>query len=187
MLLSVGLIVGPVGAVIAMNSADLSQLVFTEKVKDVLSGGTNSLFNASCGDSNNYTASILNGLVLPKVVNVTVNESAKTFVVVVNVTNNFSHNLSLNNLTATLRTNQDHNTLLGVKLKEPVIIAYNNTSPVTLTGYWTQTAEKYFPADHSYTTNIGFELVNVSIDINSLSIKFDGPLNLGNIPIIWES
>jgi hypothetical protein len=182
----VGLIVGPVGAVIAMNSTDISQLVFPAKVKEIIGGAPNYLLNTNCGDSNNYTASILNGLVLPKVVNVTVNESAKTFVVVVNVTNNLNHTLSLNNLTATLRTNQDHNTLLGVKLKEPVIIAYNKTSPVILTGYWTQTAEKYFHADHSHTTNIGVELVNVSIDINKLSVKFDGPVNVGNIPIIWE-
>lgn len=186
LVLSVGLIVGPVGAVIALNSNDLSRLIFPENVGALIGGDPSYLLSTDCGDGNNYTASVLNGLIVPKVVNVTVNAEAKTFVVVVNVTNNFSHNLSLNNLTATVRSNMDHNTLLCVKLKEPVNIAYNKTSMVTLTGYWTQTAEHYFPADHSQTVNIGFELVNVSVDINRLSIKFDGPVNIGNIPIFWE-
>lgn len=186
MLLSVGLIVGPVGVVVAMNSADVTRLVFPQEFRKIIDGGPSYLLDANCGGGNNITASILNGLVVPKVVSVTVNEQQKTFIVVVDVSNNLRHNLSIDNLTATLRTNQDHNTLFGVKLKEPVTVAYNKTMPVTLTGYWTQTAEHYFPKDPSDRTSIGVELVNVSVEINHLSVKFDGPVNLGSIPLVWE-
>lgn len=184
LLLSVGLIVGPVGVVIAMNSSDLSQLIFPAKVKELINGGQNYLLNTDCSNSSNQTVSVLNGLILPKIVNVTINQTARTFIVVVNVTNNFSPNLELNNFTATAQANSDHSTLLEVKLKQPAVIVYNETSPVTLTGYWTVTVEQY-TSKHSGNATIGIELANVFIEVNHISIKFAGPVNVGNIPITW--
>jgi hypothetical protein len=188
LLLSVGLIVGPIGTVIVMNRDDMSQLVTPKNVETMLYGDTIYLINSSntnCSGYDNCTISIM-GIITPQVVNITVNQSAKTFEVVVNITNHMTNNLTLNNLTTTIQTNQDHNTLLTVSLKEPVTIVSNETSAVTVMGYWTKTTEDYLNAYHTGTSIIGIELTNISIEINHLQIKLAGPINVGNIPLILE-
>ncbi len=194
LLLSVGLIVGPVGAVLVFYRDDLSQLVIPPNVQGLIYGDTSYLLNSSNTNFgqeyghgyDNYSASIMGGMIMPKIVNITVNQTARTFVVVVNVTNNLVHNLTLNNLTTTIQTNQDHYTLITISLKEPVTIVSNETSPVTVIGYWTQTAEDYLKANHSGTSLIGLELVNVRVEINRLSIKLAGPIDVGDIPLTWD-
>ena len=80
-IISIGLIVGPVGAVIYTYREDLSGLVIPSQLKGLMQGDTSSILNDA---GNNDGNSFLGGLIEPVFVGAAVDSQSRTFTVTVN-------------------------------------------------------------------------------------------------------
>ena len=179
-IISVGLIIGPVGAVVYTYKDDLSGLVIPSQLKDLMQGDASTLLNgASSGDGNSF----LGGLIEPVFVGATVDSESRTFTVTVNITNNFDYDLTLNSLSADVKSAQDNYHLVTISLSNPVTIVSAKASIVTVNGYWSQQAENLFLNNYSQDTTIDVILDNILIDVNGITVESTEPFPIGNIPL----
>ncbi len=193
LLVSVGLVVGPVGAVVVIYRDDLSGLVIPPEIQDMMGGngnfilgdGNNNYGNGSGNYSNGNGGDGSGSFLVPVFVGATVDQASRTFTVTVNFTNNFSYDLTLNALNATAEETQQHIQLATVSLSSPVTMAAGETSQVTVAGSWMQAAEQLVSGFHEGQT-INVSLINVVIDVNGIIIQPDEPINVGAIPLSLE-
>ena len=178
-IISVGLIVGPVGAVVYTYREDLSGLVIPSQLKDLLQGDTSSFLN----DANNDGDSFLGGLIEPVFVGSTVDSQTRTFTMTVNITNNFSYDLTLNSLSANVESTQNNYHLVTISLSEPVTMISGKASTVTVNGQWSQEAEALFLNNYSQEPSIDVALDNIIIDLNGIIVESTEPFPIGNIPL----
>ena len=179
-IISVGLIVGPVGAVVYTYKEDLSGLVIPSQLKNLMQGDAGSLLNdAGNGDSGSF----LGGLIEPVFVGATVDSESRTFTITVNITNNFDYDLTLNSLSADVKSDQDNYHLVTISLSNPVTMVSGQASIVTVNGYWSQEAENLFLSNYSQETSIDVVLDNILIDVNGITVESTEPFPVGNIPL----
>ena len=178
-IISVGLIIGPVGAVVYTYKDDLSGLVIPSHLKDLMQGGTSSILN---DNGNNDGNSFLGGLIEPVFVGTTIDSQSRTFTVTVNITNNFDYDLTLNSLSADVKSTQDNYHLVTISLSNPVTLVSGKASIVAVNGYWSQDAENLFLNNYSQQTSIDVMLDNILIDVNGVTVESTEPFNIGNIP-----
>ena len=178
LLISIGTAVGPIGAVVVMNSDDLTQIVIPPEIEDILNGDSSLLApNLSGEDDFNI------GLIMPKFVSSTFDAAAQTFSVTVNVTNILNYDLTLNSLAATVVATQDGAELASVHLSSPVTIPASEWSMVTVSGTWTQAAEDYYS---NRASSINVTLASAAIDVNGIVIQMSEPIVIGDIPLTLE-
>jgi hypothetical protein len=180
MLITIGTTVGPIGAVVVMNSDDLTQVVIPPEIEDIFSGDS-SLLAPILSEEDDFNI----GLIMPKFVSSTFDEAAQTFSVTVNVTNILNYDLTLNALSATVTATQGGAELATVHLSNPVTIPAGEWSMVTVSGTWTQAAEDYYN-NNSSASSINVTLASAAIDVNGIVVQMSEPIVIGDIPLTLE-
>jgi len=184
LLISIGTIVGPIGAVAIMYRDNLVQLVVPPQISNLINGNNNVMQDNGNNNNNNDNGNNNSGgggLINPVFVGAQINSEARTFTVTVNVTNSFSYDLTLNSINATVESSQDNYQLGTISLTTPVTILAGQTSAVTVSGAWTQDAENYVLNTYGGATSIDVNLVNTTVDVNGIVIQETQPINIGNI------
>ena len=99
-LISVGTVVGPVGAVAIIYRNDLSQLVITPQIRDIINGNSPIIPINNNPNGDNGDGSGLSGLMSPTFVSAQVNEATHTFTGIFTITNTLNYDLTLNSFIA---------------------------------------------------------------------------------------
>jgi hypothetical protein len=203
LLVSIGTIVGPIGAVVVTYRDNLVQMVITPQVSDILNGniqsavqnnstdngGNNDNGNGNGGNDNGSTdnGNNLSGgfdsLVTPVFVGAQIDNISRTFSVTVNFTNTFGVDLILNAVSADAQCSQHGYPLGTISLANPVTINAGETSQITVSGSWTQDAENHVQTEHAEATSVDVNLVNLTVDVNGIVISQPEPISVGSIPI----
>ena len=197
LLISVGCIVGPIAGVVIMYKDNLSHLVSPSQINNLLNSAQTSNNNNNPNNnigSGNFGVGTNNnngngndnsggGLINPVFVGAQINNEAKTFTATVNVTNNFGYDLTVNSINATVESSQDNYPLGTISLTNPVTILAGQTTPLTISGAWTQDAENHVLNNDGGTSSIDVNLVNTTIDVNGIVIQETQPINVGNVPL----
>ena len=183
-LITIGTVVGPVGAVAIIYRDNLGGLVITPQINDLIHG--NGLLANNYAVSNNIQDdnSVGGGFVMPTFVSSSVNIVVRTFQVTLIVTNPLNDDLTINSITSDVECSQDHFQLGSISLASPVAIPSGQNSILTISGYWTQDAENHIQTSHEGQTSISVDLFNTSIDINGVIAQYISPITIPNgIPL----
>jgi hypothetical protein len=167
LLISIGTMAVPVGAVVYIYRDDLASLVIPPEIQGLIDGFAD----------NSTSEGGLSGFIMPTYVSSSLDQQTKTFSITVNVTNFLNYSLSLNAINATV-LNQNATELTSIHLSAPVTLIAGQWQLVTVSGQWTQAGEDYFnnqpDANFSNVT-----LSNVVFDINSIVISNNQSTPLG--------
>ncbi len=182
LLISVGLVVGPVGAVVIIYRDDLSGLVVPPQIRSAINGDTSFILNDNVNSvsGNDDPNSILNDFVTPTFVSANVDEAAHTFSVTVNVTNPVNYDLTLNTLTTEVQT-PDGQQLAAINIANPTTIPLGQSTIVQVDGTWTQAGENFITA-HAQDSQVTLALANMVVDVNGIRVERENPLTV-TIPI----
>jgi hypothetical protein len=181
LLISVGTIVGPVGATVIVYRDDLSQLVITPQIRDIMNGNSN-IFPNGNGNQNGNGDSGLGGLMSPTFVSAQSDVATQTFSAVFSVTNSFNYDLTLNSFSANALISQQQIPAGSLSLVNPVTVPAGQTSHLTIKGQWTQQAQDYIIANYPTSTAIDFFVKDVTININGIIVESSGTIEVGNVP-----
>jgi len=177
-LITVGTVLGPVGAVVIIYENDLTQLVITPQIKDILDGNSSIIPINNSNDNGNPEL----GLMTPVFVSAQSDPSTNTFSAIFSVTNTLNYDLTLNSFSTDVDFTQPNISAGSVSLSNPVTVLAGETSQLTISGHWTQAAQDYF-TNNSGDAPIDISLSNVAINVNGLTIQSAGPIQVGSIPI----
>ena len=184
LLISVGLVVGPVGAVVVVYRDDLSQLVIPPEIKGIMNGDTSFILNDNIGSINGYgdrgAHSFLDNFIAPTFVCANFDQASKTFSVTINVTNVFKHDLTLNTLSTQVET-PDRQLIANVGVDNPLTIPAGESVYVTVDGSWTQAGENYI-LTHSQDSSITIGIANIVVDVNGIKVERSNPFTV-TIPL----
>jgi len=189
LLITIGTTVGPVGAVVIMYRDNLPGLVVPPQVQELMSGNTailaqNVINDDSNGDQGTTDLGTI-GFVMPTFVSATVDATAKTFTVTVNVTDFLNYDLTLKTINATVVNSDDNNPIASIQLTDSQTIAAGQSALVTVSGKWTQAAEEYY-ISHPNAESINVKLTDVAIDVNGVTVQTSQPIDIGTIPLSLE-
>jgi hypothetical protein len=187
LLITVGLIVAPVGAVVVVYRDDLSGLVIPPEVKDAMNGDTSFILNDNVNSINGYGSddpnSILNSFVVPNFVSANIDEKTQTFTVRVNVTNPLNYDLTLNQLSADIQSIQGQ-TLASVNIASPFTIYSGQSRIVEVQGSWTQVGDTFI-TDHWYDSSVTIAVANIVVNVNGVTVERATPLTV-SLPITLQ-
>jgi len=181
-LISVGTVVGPVGAVAIIYRDDLSQLVITPQIRDIINGNSpiipvNSNSNVDSGGGPN-----LGGLMSPTFVSAQVDEATHTFTATFKITNTLNYDLTLKSFSANVEITQNHIQASSLSLGNPVTVQAGETAPLTISGSWTQAAQDYIINNYSSSASVEVFIANAEVNVNGVVIQSSGTIDAGNIP-----
>jgi hypothetical protein len=181
-LISVGTIVGPVGAVAIIYRDDLSQLVITPQIQDIIDGNSPivPINNNPIGDNGDGPG--LSGLMSPTFVSAQVNEATNTFTGIFTITNTLKYDLTLNSFIANVEITQNHIQASSISLGNPVIVMAGETAQLTISGSWTQAAQDYIVNNYSSTASFEVFIVNAEVNVNGVIIQSNETIEVGTIP-----
>jgi hypothetical protein len=179
LLISIGTVVGPVGAVVVMYRDNLVQLVVPPEINDIINGNS-TLANITQDNG----ASGSGGFLTPVFVGSQIDSMSRTFTVTVNFTNTFNLNFTLNGLTAGVVCSQHNYPLGNINLNGVIEILSGETTQITASGSWTQDAENHFLTEHLGATAIDVNLVDLTINVNGITVQQTEPISVGSVPII---
>ncbi len=185
-LISIGTILGPIGAVAIIYSDDLTQLVITPQIKGIMNGDSAILPDVGSfdnGDSNDNGSSDLGGLMNPVLVSAQVDEATNEFTGNFDITNPVDYDLKLNDFGADVQIAQGNIPAGRISLSNPVTVLAGETSQLTISGNWTQEAQNYLIKNYPDAASIDIILTNISIDVNGIIIHSSEPIHLSNIPV----
>lgn len=181
-LLSITLVVAPVGAVAVIYQNNLTELVIPPQINSLITGD-------SSGNSFLIDDSIptdFGSLISPEFVSAEVDNESNTFTVVVDVTNNVNYTFALNSFSADVQSAGDGFYLVSVQLSNPpVTLTPGGTSRVIIGGSWSDAAETYFTQNYAHATHMSVQLVNTSVDVNGVSITLTDPIPV-DVPLSVE-
>ena len=180
LLISIGTIVGPVGAVVVMYRDNLVQLVVPPEINDIINGNS-TLTNVASDNSSSSSGS--GAFLTPVFVGAQIDNVSRTFTVTVKFTNTFNLNLTLNGLSADVVCSQ-HNYQLGtIGINRVIEVLSGETTQITVSGSWTQDAENHFTTEHAGATAIDVNLVNLTINVNGITVQQTEPISVGSVPL----
>jgi len=180
-LLSITLIVAPVGAVALMYQDNLVALVIPPEIGGLITGDDGDLFLNDIGSTD------FSSLIIPEFVSADIDNDANTFTVVVDVTNNVNYTFQLNILSTDVYSTQDNYHLVSVALSNPpVTLTPGGTSRVVVTGTWTDEAEAYFIENYWGASSMSIQLANTTIDVNGIAITLSDPITI-DVPLNLEA
>jgi hypothetical protein len=183
-LLSIVLIVAPVGAVVVMYQGNLQELVIPPEINGLITGEGSSLFLVN--DTSGGDGSAITSIIIPTFVSADIDNDANTFTVVMDVTNNVNYTFVLNTFSTDVKTTRDNNQLVTVNLvNPPVTLTPGGTSRVTIVGAWTQDAENYFVQNYAGASSISVQLENTTIDVNGITVTLSQPISV-DVPLTLE-
>jgi hypothetical protein len=178
LLISVGLIVAPVGAVVVIYRDDLTGLVIPPEIKEVMNGDTSFILNDNVRsvDGGDNVNSVFDNFVTPTFVSATVDQSANTFSVRINVTNPLDYDLTLNTFNVDVQS-PDGQQLAAIKIANPFIMPAGQSSIIQVDGTWTQAGESYVTA-HFLDSSITIAIANMVVDVNGIKVERSEPLTV---------
>lgn len=190
LLISILIIVGPVGAVVVMYHNNIVQLVDPPQANSLIKANsaplipTNTASSSSSSGNSSNDNSPLAGISTPVFVGAQIDNASRTFTVTVNYTNTFNYDLTLNNFTANAVIADNNNYPLGsISLASPVTIPAGQTCEVTVSGFWTLDAQNYIAANYPGANSVNVDLVNATANVNGLTIQDNQPISVGSVPI----
>jgi hypothetical protein len=178
LLISIGTIVGPVGAVVVMYRDNLVQLVVPPQINDIING--NSAISNITQDNGKSGPG---GFLTPVFVGAQIDNVSRTFTVTVNFTNTFNLNLTLNGLSAGVVCSQHNYPLGNISINGVIEVLSGETTQITVSGAWNQDAENHFTTEHAGATAIDVNLVNLTIDVNGITVQQTEPISVGSVPL----
>jgi hypothetical protein len=179
-LISIGTILAPIGAVVIMYRDNLPQIVIPAEITDLMNGNSSSILSHYGVDEGNLTSD-QGSFLAPVFVSSEIDNTTRTFNILVNFTNSFTFNLTLNEVSAGIACSE-HNFLLGnVSVVGPINISSGETAQIHITGSWTQEAENHFITLHPNQDSINVNLIDLTVNVNGLIIHQTEPVNIGDI------
>jgi hypothetical protein len=179
LLISIGTTVGPVGAVVVIYRDNLVQLVVPPQINDIIN--SNSAINTITQDNG---ISGQGGFLTPVFVGAQIDNVSRTFAVTVNFTNTFNLNLTLNGLSAGVFCSQHNYPLGNIGINGVIEVLSGETTRITVSGAWTQVAENHFTTEHAGETAIDVNLVNLTVNVNGITVQQTEPISVGSVPLI---
>jgi len=186
LLISIGTVVGPVGAVVIMYRDNLAQIVVPPQINDIFSGNSSLISDNFNTNYNNETGPgnlDASGIIAPVIVDKQIDIVSRTFTLTVNFTNTFNFNLTLNQFSAGVVCSQHNYPLGNVQLSQAVEIDAGQTAQLLISGLWTQDAESHVVSGHGGASQIDANLVDVTIDVNGITIQQSEPVSIGSVPL----
>jgi len=183
LLISIGLIAAPVGAVVYTYRDNLTGLVVPPEVQGALNGDASFILNDNMQSIDGYgtdPTEVFSNFVTPTFVDATVDNSQKTFTFRVNVTNPLNYDLTLNELSTDVRSLEGE-TLVSVNIAQPFIIGAGQSTIVQVNGAWTQAGDAFI-SNHWYDTSITIALADIAVDVNGIRVERSEPLTV-SLPI----
>lgn len=110
---------------------------------------------------------------LPEFVSATPDVEEHTVTVVLNYANNFDYDLMINSISADIECSLHGFTLGHATLVSPINIPAGAVSEVTIRCDWTNAAVDHFHTEHSGASHIAAKVVNISIDVNGITVQSD--------------
>ncbi len=179
-LISIGTILGPVGAVVVIYRNDLTQLVITPQIRDIMNGDSSIIpINHNSNDNSN---SGVGGLMSPVLISTRINIETYTLTAIFNVTNTLNYDLTLNSFSTDVEITGDHIQAGSIGLSNPVMVDAGETSQLTLSGSWTQAVQDYITNNYSSTSSVEVYILNAEVNVNGITIQSSGTIDVGNIP-----
>ena len=99
-----------------------------------------------------------------------------------NVTNPLSNQISVNNLSAQVQS-QDGASLGSISLNQPVQIAPRETSTINVPGVLSQNAISQFEAQNPGATSINLSLANLNVNFAGVTVQKDQVNNVGQLQL----
>lgn len=183
LLISVGLIAAPIGAVVYTYRDNLPGLVVPPEVQGALNGDASFILNDNVKSIDGYgtdPSEIFSNFVTPTFVDATVDNTQKTFTFRVNVTNPLNFDLTLNELSTDVRS-LEGDTLATVDLAQPFVIAAGQSTIVQVNGMWTQAGDAFI-TNYWFDASITVALANIAVDVNGVRVERSEPLTV-SLPI----
>jgi hypothetical protein len=183
MLISIGLVVGPIVGVVCAYRDDVTGLVLPPEIKGAMSGDKSFILNDNVENitrSDDSINSILNGFVAPTFVSASMDENTKTFSVEISASNTLKYDLTLNTFAAEIQT-PDHQKLAVVAVNDPFVIHSGESKIIAIGGSWTQVGEDYV-LSHLKASSISVGIANIVVDVNGVTISRDAPIEI-TLPI----
>ena len=184
-LISIGTILGPVGAVVIIYHDDLTQLFITPQIRDTMNGNSTIFLDMGQSDNQNWNGNSndngnpeLGGLMNPVFVSAQIDQATHTFTGFFNITNSFSDDLTLNSFSTDVQITQNDIPASNVKLSNPVTVHAGETSQLTVTGQWSQAAQDYVTNNFQSAASLDISLTNISINVNGITIQTAGPIQI---------
>jgi hypothetical protein len=184
-ILSITLVVAPVGAVVIIYQNDLTQLVIPPQINGLINSEGSSFLVNNTGSGIEGGDSLVSNFITPKFVSADIDNAANTFTVIVDVTNNVNYTFVLDTFSTDIRTTTDNYHLVTVELGNSVTLTPGGTSRVTIVGAWTDEAETHFINHYSGASTINVQLVNTTIQVNGISITLSDPITI-DVPLTLE-
>lgn len=181
-LISVGTVVGPVGAVAIIYRDDLSQLVITPQIRDIINGNSPIIPVNNNANNGKGGGSSLSGLMSPTLVSAQIDEAAHTFTGIFTITNTLNYDLTLNSFSANVEITQNHIQASSISLSNPVTVPAGETSQLAISGSWTQAAQDYIINNYSSTASVEVFIVGAEVNVSGVVIQSSGTIDAGNIP-----
>lgn len=196
-LITIGTILGPIGAVVIIYREDLTQLVIPPELNNFIKNSgdnnNNNGFNPNDNNgfnpndnSNDYNVSVDNGfsdLFNPRFISAEIDKETGTCTIKFELTNNMDYPVTLNALDANIAVTQDMYPAGTITLANPITIPSNQTNLVTVTGYWTQDAKNYINNNYPEATSVEVYSTSMTVNANGMSIQITEIINLGSIPV----
>jgi hypothetical protein len=184
-LLSVGLVVAPIGAVAYIYKDDLTGLVVPPEIKGALDGDASFILNDNIASIDGYgddddLSELFSNFVTPTFVDANVDETECTFNFRVNVTNPLNYDLTLNELNTDVQSIQGE-TLASVNLPQPLTLVSGESTIVQVDGTWTQAGDAFI-TNHWYDSSITIAIANIIVDVNGIQVERNDPLTI-SLPI----
>ena len=180
-LISIGTIAGPIGAVAVIYHDDLTQAVITPEVRDIMNGDSSILPIGPKDDGNSNDNSGLESLLNPVFVSAQIDEEANTFTGVFTITNSLNYDLTLNSFSTDAVITQGNIPAGSISLSNPVTILASQTEQLTISGHWTQQAQDYV-ISNTGSESVDMTLTNIVINVNGITIQSAEPVQV-NIPM----
>ncbi len=200
-LITIGTILGPIGAVVVIYREDLTQLVIPPELTNLLNhdqnGDNNSLnpndnnyngdspFNPN-GNPNNYnisTSDDFSDFFQPKFISAEIDPETNICTIKFELTNNKNSDTALNALNSDMAVTKDMYPAGVISLSTPITIPSGQTATVTITGYLTQEAQNYIQTNYPDLTEAELYATNMSLNINGMYIQVTDVIDVGSIPV----
>ena len=177
-LISIGTILGPVGAVVVIYHNDLTQLVITPQIRDIMNGNSTIIPDIGQSDNGDNGNQDLGGLMSPELVSAQIDDATNTFTGIFNVTNPLNYDLTVNSFSTDVEIAQANIPAGSISLSSPVTVQADQTVQLTISGQWTQQAQDYIANNYPGATSMDISLTNIALNVNGITIQSTGPIQV---------
>jgi hypothetical protein len=181
LLISIGTIVAPIGAVVVFYHNDLTQLVIPPQIRDIINGNSNiipDISHSNNGDNSSDVNQELGGLMSPELISVQIDETTNTFTGIFQITNPVDYDLTLNSFSTDVEITQANIPAGNINLNNPVTVRADQMVQLSLSGQWSQQAQDYIASNYPDATSMDINLTNISINVNGIAIQSNGPIQI---------